>query len=104
MRIESVRRPARPGERERLIEYTARSRRLQARLRKMLIASVPLVIALIIAGLDGTIVLVIAAVLGIVIGVGFWITWGHIREWGDRLREIELDARPRASSPDQPPA
>ena len=89
-RVESVPpRPARPGERERLIQYTARSKRLQRRLRVLLMASPPIVIALIIAGLDGTAVLAVAATLGIVVGVGFWITSGHIREWSERLREME---------------
>jgi hypothetical protein len=92
-RIEAVHRPARPGEREQLIGYMARSRRLQGRLRKLLIASVLLVIALMIAPLDGTIVLGCAATLAIVVGVGFWITAGHIREWTERLREIDRSAR-----------
>jgi hypothetical protein len=88
-RVESApaRRPQ-PGERERLLGYVARSRRLQGRLRKLLVAGVPLIIVLAIAGLDGTIVLICAALLAIVVGVGFWITWGHIREWNERLREI----------------
>jgi hypothetical protein len=90
VRVEAVPpRPARPGERERLIQYTGRSRRLQRRLRGLLLASPPIVIALMVAGLDGTVVLAVAATLGIVVGVGFWITSGHIREWGERLREIE---------------
>ena len=81
-------RPGRPGERDRLLAYVARSRRLQGRLRKLMIASIPIVIALIIAGLDGTIVLICATLLVIVVGVGFWITSGHIREWNERLREM----------------
>ena len=53
-----------------------------------MIATIPIVIALIIAGLDGTIVLICATLLVIVVGVGFWITSGHIREWNERLREM----------------
>lgn len=90
MRVEAIHRPPRPGERERLLAWTARSRQLQARLKKVLIAGVPLVIALMISSLDGTIVLICASMLFIVVGVGLWITAGHIREWAERLREMDL--------------
>jgi hypothetical protein len=101
--IESAPRPARPGERERLAGYVARSRRVQGRLRRVGIAGVAVVIALIISPLDGTIVLASAATLGIVVGVGFWITSGHIREWNERLREIERSAAALGGAgPDRP--
>lgn len=90
-RVQSAPRAAQLGERERLLEYVARSRRLQGRLRKLLVAGIPIVIALVVAQLDGTIVLTCAATLAIVVGVGFWITSGHIREWNERLREIEVE-------------
>lgn len=78
--------------------YTARSRRLQERLKKALIAGVPVVIGLTISPLDGTIVLISAAMLFIVVGVGFWITAGHIREWAERLREMDLAVAAAAAS------
>ena len=90
MRVEAIHRAPRPGERERLLAWTARSRKLQGRLKKMLIGGVPLVIALMISSLDGTIVLICASMLFIVVGVGLWITAGHIREWAERLREMDL--------------
>jgi len=94
VRVESAPRPARPGEREQLLGYTAKSRRVQGHLRKIGIAGIAIVIALIVSPLDGTVALAGAAMVAIVVGVGYWITSGHIREWNDRLREIER-ARPR---------
>jgi hypothetical protein len=90
MRVEAIHRAPRPGERERLLAWTARSRKLQGRLKKVLIGGVPLVIGLMISSLDGTIVLICASMLFIVVGVGLWITAGHIREWAERLREMDL--------------
>ncbi|HTE53952.1 MAG TPA: hypothetical protein VK698_24020 [Kofleriaceae bacterium] len=90
MRVEVSHRAPRPGERKRLLEYTARSLLLQRRLKRALMIGVPAVVALAISPLDGTIVLICAAMLGTVVGVGFWITAGHIREWGQRLREMDL--------------
>ena len=90
MRVEAIHRPPRPGERERLVTWTARSRKLQGRLKTMLIGGVPLVIGLMISPLDETIVLICASMLFIVVGVGLWITAGHIREWAERLREMDL--------------
>jgi hypothetical protein len=95
--VESAPRAARPGEREQLLGYVARSRRVQARLKKIGIAGIALVIGLIVAPLDGTIALAGAVFVAIVVGVGFWITSGHVREWNERLREIDR-ARPRAST------
>jgi hypothetical protein len=90
-------RPPRPGEREQLLGYVARSRRVQGRLRNIGIAGIAVVLALVISPLDGTVALASAATVAIVVGVGFWITSGHIREWNERLREIER-SRPRAAS------
>ncbi len=93
--VESAPRAARPGEREQLLGYVAKSRRVQGRLRNIGIAGIPIVIALVISPLDGTVALAAAVMVGILVGVGFWITSGHIREWNERLREI-AGARPRA--------
>ena len=89
VRVEAPRGVARPGEREQLLGYVARSRRLQGRLRRIGIGGVAVVIALAISPLDGAVALTSGATLAIVVGVGFWITSGHIREWNERLREIE---------------
>jgi hypothetical protein len=88
-RVESVHAAARPGEREQLLGYVARSRRLQGRLRRIGIGGVVVVIALAISPLDGAVAMITAATLAIVVGVGYWITSGHIREWNERLREME---------------
>ncbi|HWM89094.1 MAG TPA: hypothetical protein VNO33_24755 [Kofleriaceae bacterium] len=93
MKVVSAETARRPGERERLVRNTAKSRQLQRRLRVVLLAGIPVVLALVIAGLDGTIVLAVATTLGIVVGVGYWITAGHIREWRERLREIDAQER-----------
>ena len=74
---------------------------MQARLKKIGIAGIALVIGLIVAPLDGTIALAGAVFVAIVVGVGFWITSGHVREWNERLREIDC-ARPRASTSPAP--
>jgi hypothetical protein len=92
--VESAPRAPRPGEREQLLGYVARSRRVQGRLRRIGIAGVAIVIALVISPLDGAVALAGAATVAIVVGVGYWITSGHIREWDERLREIDR-ARPR---------
>ena len=99
-KVESAPRPARPGEREQLLGYVAKSRRVQGRLQKIGIAGIAVVIGLVIAPLDGTLVLAGAVFVAIVVGVGYWITSGHIREWNERLREIER-SRPPAQRPDR---
>ena len=103
MRVEAIHRPPRPGEREKLLAWTARSRQLQGRLQKILIGGVPLVIGLMISSLDGTIVLICASMLFIVVGVGLWITAGHIREWGERLREMDLAVAQQAARAESAP-
>jgi hypothetical protein len=90
--IESAPRPERPDERQRLENNIARSRRVQRRLRRIGIAGIAVVIGLVISPLDGAVALAGAATVGIVVGVGFWITSGHIREWNERLREIDRAA------------
>ncbi len=67
---------------------------MQGRLKKIGIAG----IALVISPLDGTVALAGAVFVAIVVGVGFWITSGHIRKWNERLREIER-SRPAAERP-----
>jgi hypothetical protein len=90
--IESAPRPERPGERKRLEDNIASSRRVQGRLRKIGMAGIAVVIGLVISPLDGVFALAGAATIAIVVGVGYWITSGHIREWNERLREIDRAA------------
>jgi hypothetical protein len=96
--IESAPRPERPGERQRLENNIGNSRRVQGRLRKIGLAGIALVIGLVISPLDGAVALIGAATVGIVVGVGYWITSGHIREWNERLREIDRAAAMPAGS------
>jgi hypothetical protein len=83
------------AERSRLDGYIQNSRRVQ---RKLTIA-LPIGVAVAIAVwvLDGRVgFALLAATLGVV-GIGFWITAGHIAEWNTRLEVLaRQDAPPGA--------
>jgi hypothetical protein len=85
------------AERARLGGYIQNSRRVQ---RKLTIA-LPIGIAVAIAAwlVDGRVGFGLLAITLGVVGIGFWITAGHIAEWNTRLEVIARGEAPRGDAP-----
>jgi hypothetical protein len=85
------------AERARLTGYIQNSRRVQ---RKLTVAlPVGVVVAIVAWFVDGRIGFgLLATTLGVV-GIGFWITAGHIAEWNTRLEVIAKEQAPRSTAP-----
>jgi hypothetical protein len=83
------------AERARLTGYIQNSRRVQ---RKLTVAlPVGVVVAIVAWFVDGRVGFgLLAATLGVV-GIGFWITAGHIAEWNTRLEVIAKEQAPRTA-------
>jgi hypothetical protein len=77
------------AENERLAGYIGNSRRVQRRLRIAL--PIGLAIALAAWLVDGRVGFTLLVVTLAIVGIGYWITWGHITEWNTRIAAIRRE-------------
>jgi hypothetical protein len=85
------------AERARLGGYIQNSRRVQRKLKIAL--PIGVVVAIAAWFVDGRVGFgLLATTLGVV-GIGFWITAGHIAEWNTRLEVMARDQAPRGDAP-----